>query len=134
MRRPARATADEHDDQPAEAGAPGGRQVQAGPQRLDRRDARGPPGRLEGRREGDEDADRDGGRGVEERQLRALERDRADRPEVGDHRGREQGAEDDPDRRPDEPDHERLGQDERADLDRASRRRRAAARPRGTAR
>ena len=107
----------EHDDEPAQPGAPRGRHVQTRPHRLDRGDPGGPAGRFEGGCQRDEDPDGDGGRRIEERQLRALERHRADRAEVRDHRRREQRTEQDPDRRTDEPDGERLGQDERADLD-----------------
>ena len=125
---------EEHDHEPAQAGAPGGRQVESGPKRLDRGDPRGAARRFESRRERDQDPDGHGGERVEYRQLRSVQRHRADGAEVGDDRGREQRPERDADRRPDDPRDQGLVEDEGPDLALASRRPPAAGRPRGSAR
>ena len=87
--QPDDADRDEHADEPAQPGAPGRRQVEPGLERLDRRDPPGPAGRLERGRDRDAEADRGTRRrAAVERDRRALERDRADRPDVAGHQPR----------------------------------------------
>ena len=86
---------DEDDDQPAQAGAPGGGAFGSAPQGLDRRDAAGPTRRPQGGRQGHRDPDderRDDGR---DRHLGGIDGHVTDRPDPGDHHRREHRSEDD---------------------------------------